>query len=438
MKKMLFVALILFLLPKAMLSIEYEPAQYVTKQTHLLRENESIDSVQEITLDGKAYYVLQILANKQLAGYLALERFEKKVVSDRLKLKRLFQTMEFVDLYTKFKKKVADNPSYVWFVLQSSQIPQIKQALETEKYELQTIADVMKSSDASEKVSNLTLILDQISSELENLKSVELDAVSFESEFLNSIKAGDELKLKDKMLSCYEKLEAIFKSKQQYETQLTLLRLDIANAQHLDIEEKKSLQKASEMPSEFATIDLWYSSAINIHFKENIENAYYSAVQNSLSFAEAVAFRIKRDECYRFIYEENDVLRKETNNEFLNLKQAYETIVSEKYYDKWVNQEQLKELKANWSRVNSALEKDDYDGALQYAKKAMNNAISVYRDGWISDNDNGINYDLVFKAIFALVLILIGLIGFRYAKRKGLFFFARSGENYEEVEIRKP
>ncbi|MEM4663038.1 MAG: hypothetical protein QXM75_03370, partial [Candidatus Diapherotrites archaeon] len=135
---------------------DYDPAQYIAKQTYMLRENESISSIYEIKLEDKIYYVLQISANKQTVGYIVLERYEKRVVSDTIKVKNLVQTAHFLSLYSDFRKKIGDNPNYVWFVSQSQLVQTIIKAMDTEVYELQAIADVIKSSSASEKVSMLS------------------------------------------------------------------------------------------------------------------------------------------------------------------------------------------------------------------------------------------------------------------------------------------
>ncbi|MEM4663168.1 MAG: hypothetical protein QXM75_04050, partial [Candidatus Diapherotrites archaeon] len=276
-------------------------------------------------------------------------------------------------------------------------------------------------------------LINSMKSELEELRKAEIEAVSFELDFLNSPVAGNERKLKEKMILCFDLLELIENLKKEYENVLTLLRLDIANAQDLTIDEKKSLQKASEIPEEMTKIDIWYISATSMHFSENMENMYNTAVQNALIFADGIHMRIKRDESYRLMFEENETIRKETNNEFLTLKQAYETITKEEYYDKWINQSELTMLKSNWARAQSALQKEDYDSAILYAKKAMENALRVYKDGWVKPSDDQ-KEEIAYKAIIALFIILAIVVIFRYAKRKGLFY--TKGEEYEEVNIK--
>ncbi|MCX8190012.1 MAG: hypothetical protein N3F05_02170 [Candidatus Diapherotrites archaeon] len=429
-----WVILILPLLSILAFSLEYEPSQYVAKQTYLLRENESIGNVYEILLENKEYYVLQIISNKQIVGYIALERYEKKVVTDTIKAKNLMQTAHFLSQYSDFRKKVSDNPSYIWFVAQSAQIPQIVQSIETEKYELQTVAEVMNTSSATEKTSALSRILDEMISELNELRVSELDAVSFESDFLSNPVAGNERKLKEKMISCFDRLELIQNLRKEYASLLTLLRLEIANAQNLNVDEKKSLQKASEMPEEFSKIEQWYLSATSMHFSENLDNMFGSAIQNSLTFADGISVRIKRDNAYRIMFEENETVRNATKNEFLTLKQAYDTIIKEEYYDKWANQEELIMLKANWNRANSALSKEDYDSATAYAKKAIENAIKVYNDGWVRTSSDG-GKEIAQKAIIGLIIILVAIIFFRYIKKKGLFY-SRDENDYEEVNLK--
>ncbi|MEM4598885.1 MAG: hypothetical protein QW400_04335 [Candidatus Diapherotrites archaeon] len=432
--KLTFVIMMTILFLELAFSPEYEPSQYVAKQTYLLRENESINNIYEISLEGKEYYVLQISANKQVVGYIALERYEEKVITDTIKAKNLMQTAHFLSQYSDFRKKVSDNPSYVWFVAQSAQIPQIVQAMETEKYELQTVADVMNTSSATEKTSALSRMLDDMMSELNELRASAMDAVSFESDFFSSPVAGNERKLKEKMIACFDRLEIIQNMRKEYASLLTLLRLEIANAQNLTVDEKKSLQKASEMPEEFSKIEQWYLSATSMHFSENIQNIFNSAVQNSLSFADSVGIRIKRDNAYRIMFEENEKIRNATENKLLTLKQAYDTITKEEYYDKWVNQEELTMLKANWNRANSALAKEDYDGATTYAKKAIENAIKVYNDGWIKTDDNGAK-EIAYKAIIGLIVLFAAIVFLRYAKKKGLFY-SKGGTEYEEVDIK--
>ena len=435
-KRFYAIALVLLFLCSHVVAVEYDPVQFVTKQTHMLRENETIGNVKEIELDGKVYYVVQITANKDITGYIALERFEKKVVSQAVKSKRLFQTMHFLYLYRKLQERVNDNPNYIWFLVEDKKIPTIKQALETEKYELAAVPQAVASDYVSEKVPALTSKLDEIISELENLKECMLDTTSFEDEFGNNPKAGDEKILKEKLIFCFEILERTFRKKEEYKTILTQLRVDIAGDPNLDIETKKSLQKILEMPEEAHTIDMWYTSATNMSFKENIENAYLSAVEDSSAFAKKLEIRLKRDECYRFMYEENEKLEKETNNDLMTLKAAYDVIMDEKYYEKWLNREQLKEFKTNWAKAVSNLEKEDYDNALRYAKKALNNAIAVYKDGFFQQDETGNISDALLKVLLVIASILIGILIIKYVmKRKGQLF-GMSGGDYEEVEFK--
>ncbi len=434
--RQLLFALVIILLLATMenaLAIEYDPIQFLTKQTYVLRENETVKKFIVISYESKPYYVVQISANDAVVGYIALEKFNKKVVEEKVKSKVLFQTAEFIARYTDFKKEVNDNPSYIWFILKYNDIPTIKQKLENEKLELSLIAQTVSSHEGVSKANALSSMLDVIISELDELHSKMLDAVSFESQFLKEPIAGEEIQLKEKLIDSYETLEGVFRDKQEYESLLLQLKIDIANDPELDRDTKKQLNETADLPDEAKEIDKWYTSATNMQFKENLESIYLDASDKSTSYAEQVASRLKRDSCYRFIYEENTELEKKTNNELMTLKEAYTLIMDEKNYDKWKNRLALKELKTNWAKMLSNLEKEDYDTALKYARKALNNAIDVYKEGFFVDNGKTeINYELIFQAAIAIIVILMVIYAIR--SRKKLVSLI-SGEGDEEVEF---
>jgi len=230
-RQLLFALVIILLLAtiENVLAIEYDPIQFLTKQTYVLRENETVKKFIVISYESKPYYVVQISANDAVVGYIALEKFNKKVVEEKVKSKVLFQTAEFIARYTDFKKEVNDNPSYIWFILKYNDIPTIKQKLENEKLELSLIAQTVSSHEGVSKANALSSMLDVIISELDELHSKMLDAVSFESQFLKEPIAGEEIQLKEKLIDSYETLEGVFRDKQEYESLLLQLKIDIAN-----------------------------------------------------------------------------------------------------------------------------------------------------------------------------------------------------------------
>lgn len=430
-----FCLALLFATMQNAFAIEYDPIQFITKQTYMLRENETADKFIVISYENTPYYVVQINANDAVVGYIALEKFNKKVVEEKIKSKLLFQTAEFIARYTDFKKEVNDNPSYIWFILKYNDVPTIKQKLENEKLELSLIAQTLSNYDGISKANALSSMLDVIIAELSQLHEKMLDTVSFESQFLKEPVAGEEGQLKEKLLDSYETLEAIFKDKQDYESLLLQLKIDIANDPELDRDTKKQLNETADLPDEAKEIDKWYTSATNMQFKENLESIYLDSSDKSTSYAEQVTLRLKRDECYRFIYEENTELEKKTNNELMSLDGAYRLIVDESNYDRWKERTALKELKTSWAKMLSNLEKEDYDGALENAKIAMNKAIEVYNGGFFNeDGGTEIDYNLIFQATIVIIVILMVIYAIR--NRKKLVSLV-SGEENEEIEFGK-
>ncbi len=430
-KRFFLPSLALLLLCTAALAIEYDPIQFLTKQTYMLRENESASKFIIIKHEAQPYYVVQITANGEVAGYIALERYNKKVVEDKIKSKLLFQTAEFISRYTEFKKNVNENPSYVWFILKYNDIPTIEQKLENEKLELKLIAQTVTTYEASSQVATLSSMLDVLIAELEELHKKMLDAVSFESSFLKEPETGKESELKDMLLSCYELLASIYSHKQEYESALVQLKIEIANDPNLDRETKKQLNETADLPEEAMEIDKWYTSATNMQFKENLETIAIDSSDKSTRYSELISLRLKRDLCYRFIYEENKELERRTDKKFTTLKEAYDAITDEKNRDKWKNQMELAELESNWKKMMMELKKEDYDSALDHAKKALHNVIRVYEDGFYQSEDSTrINYQLLIQATVAIIIIL-GII-YALRNRKKLISLV-SGEEYEEI-----
>ena len=77
-------------------AVNYDPAQYITKQTHLLRDNESVGNIKQIELNNQQYYVLQIVTNNTTTGYIALYRFEKKRFQELLNPNNFFKQCSFL------------------------------------------------------------------------------------------------------------------------------------------------------------------------------------------------------------------------------------------------------------------------------------------------------------------------------------------------------
>jgi len=131
------------------------------------------------------------------------------------------------------------------------------------------------------------------------------------------------------------------------------------------------------------------------------------------------------------IYSYDENFAKLTTSEFTSLERAYNTITDSKYIERWVDQAELDALRQNYSKALVYLQNDRYPEALEFAKRAKKNAISVYRGGLEQPAPQEFDTNILFFVAAALAVLLIIL--YLFGKRKVIANYVSPKE--EEVEL---
>lgn len=411
--------------------ISYEPDKYLVNETHLLEQDETLENVLTIKHNEEEYYVVQITYKGKTNSYIALKKFEKKIVENEVLNKQLFQTAEFYIEYQEFKSKVRDNPALIWFIVKWGEVSTISNKIANEGLELDLIRSTLESSSGNEIISQMESMLEAIKTTLDVLKNKMSSTDTKEGSFLTSPTAGEEKELKDAIIECYSYLESLHLLNQDYESLQQQLAIAIADDPDLDRETKQQLNKTADLPEEFTEIEKWYNSAQNMQLKKTMENIYFNSSSASSNYAKKIGTRLKRNYTFNVLYGEDPDLKKKTDNKYSSLKEAFDVMQGEELRDLWVEQEKLSEFFQEWKRAEAKFNLGDYDRALEAAGKAKKNAIAVYSAGLIEIDGKQIDYSTLITGV-VLIIILITIL-YIIRNRGKLKSFISGSEEEERV-----
>ncbi len=421
---LVFGLLALLILP----AFSYEPEIFIAKETHLLGESELAGNNISIAKGETEYFVVQVTVNSKTTDYIALDKFEKKVIEDQVLNKQLFQTAEFISEYQKFKRDVSDNPALIWFIVNWGEVNTVSNKISNEGLELQLIANELSSSEGLDIVGDMDELLSAIKTTLEVLKNKMSGTDAIEGSFLTSPIVGGGKELKDAVIETTGYLGQLHELNLQYETLQQQLAIAIAGDPDLSIETKQQLNKTANLPDEFQKIEKWWTSTQQMQLAKTMDNIYQNAAASSSTYASHVQNRLKRQETFIELYEENDYLKEKTGNTYSTLRQAFDSMNSEELRDYWVEQDKLSEFIQQWGIAESKFNKGDYDRSLEAANLAKKAAVSVHSAGLVQI-EPGPDYGTLITGIALIIILLVILYVIRNRGRLAGFF---GGEEQEE------
>jgi len=415
-------------------AFSYEPEVFIAKETHLLGDDELAGDNISIAKGETDYFVVQITVSNKTIGYIALDKFEKKVIENEVLNKQLFQTAEFISEYQKFKLNVSENPALIWFVVNWGEVNTVSNKISNEELELQLIASELNSSEGLDIVGDMGELLSAIKTNLEVLKNKMSGADASEGSFLTTPVVSGDRDLKDSVVEAAGYLEQLHELNLQYETLQQQLAIAIAGDPDLSIETKQQLNKTANLPDEFQKIEKWWTSAQQMQLAKTMNSIYQNAAASSSTFASHIQNRLKRQETFIVLYEEDLDLKKKTNGDYVSLRQAFDSMNSEELKDYWLEQEGLGEFFQQWNIAESKFNKGDYDRSLEAANQAKKAAVAVHSAGLISIKP-GPDYGTLITGIALIIILLVILYVVR--NRGRLAGFVGGAEEEERVDFDK-
>jgi hypothetical protein len=196
------------------------------------------------------------------------------------------------------------------------------------------------------------------------------------------------------------------------------------------METKQQLNKAAELPEEFARIEQWYQSAENMSLEKTMKTIFLNASSSSAEFAKEVAAMLQRDVAFRALYSEDLDFKKKTDGNFASLKEAFDKMNGEQIKEFWADQEKLSQFSTEWAAAEDKFSRRDYERALENAKNAKKSALAVYSAGLLEPGPDGINYELLISVAVIIIFVLIILY---LVKNRGKLVSFVSGSEEEVV-----
>ena len=404
-----------------------EALSFIQQESHFLKENESVEIFPDafVSLQGKDYFVATIVSNDAVKGFIAVEKEKKSIVSQNALNRELFRAGFISRSIAEYKDDLGKR-GINWFFSSSNATfaGSLSRFLSDEKFELATIRNEMTGSALS-TIDSMNGLLEEMSSQADELKNSLNEAVEFESSFLIQPDANNSDKLKENYWKVFDSVAGLEENAISYDASVSKLKQFISQSE-LDVATKQNLISLANPPEGFYTIGSWSLQSADL--RQGIDSFYSQANVNISSWLDNLQSRIKMNNSWILLYGEDKDLLEKTGNNFSSLKQAYDYIFSEQYRDFWKRQDRLQELNSNWSKAVNNYNSGAFDSVSGFALKAKQDVVAIYSDGLVQSGN-----DFTFIAIEVVIaLIIIWLIISLMRRRKNSMDLNDDGYGSEE------
>lgn len=412
------------------------PAAFISNNTNLLAENETVPEYLEITLNEEPFHVVKVAVGTETVGLIALNKKKEEIVEGTVTLKQLFTTYKFYEGYNQFKENLKSTPSADWFITKGGIASNIAEALSNEKNHLIIVDAQVDNASIHSLITQLKASLALIAADTLILSAELKEANALEVSFLHKPFVDGEKELKTKLIEIFDAMQALDSDFSQYKSDIENLKLLIAGLD-LSLESKKSLQDVLDPPQDSSKIRDWAYYAGD--FKNSIETVYNNTLSKSADLVNSFKTRLEREKAYNVLYEEDSAIKKEFGNKYPSIEKAvYSIIAPPPGFPAWKAQNLVPKLKKDWQDAEKFFSKNLFNRAENSAQKAKATAIQIHKQGHVEEEptptEPEINYELLFTGGLAIIILLIVLVLIRNRKKLS-FFIGKQEEEEESVDI---
>lgn len=411
-----------------------DAVNFVTEENHFLYPTEDFEQpIVQITHNEEGYWVIPVLSVDNPVTFFAVKVDTKELESSRVKNRELFKTAYILREFLESKQAVSADPQLDWIITSSYSrvFSNLGRFLSDEIFELNTIDTEMNDPTVSNDISNLNRMLVSMSLKCTSV-STEMDgALLFESSFTSSPNTNQTENLREEYSDVFSILYDLEEEALSYRTEIDKLKQSISTSD-LDASTKTHLINLADPPENFNNIGNYVLDAVQL--EEAIDAVYSNAQADIDSFLDEYENRLERSDAYEVLYGENDFLSNKTDGSFTILKSARDYILNKDNRQYWKNQSKVNSLESNWNRAERYFNERNYVDTVEYANKAINDVVDVYKGGLIDTEPEPL---LSTELIIQIVILLIALLVLIYIwnNREKIVRIIKPEEIEKEVEI---
>ena len=405
---------------------------YVAMQNHFLYLEEQYEQPNvKVSYSNKLYWVIPVTLNDELVVLFAVEEQEGTLSEEKGTNRHLFRTSAVLRDYTSMKKTISLRSDIRWLITTefSRIFSDLGNSLQGEVSDLGIIKTAVSDSDITSKANSMSSKLISMSLKCNTISAAINEALAFEAEFFSEANVTEYEELKDKLNIVFNLIADLDNEAKDYKDDVNDLRQMISIQDELDSQDKSFLIDKADPGEEFNKIGGYSITALQL--EASIEAVYTNIQKNIDSYLEEFEQRLKMNEAYALIYEDNESLTNKTDGAFSDLQGAADYILDEERSLQWKDRDALSTFSSYWEKTEEYFNKRDYENAIEYGAKAIKEAADVYNNGFYSDDSEPIfTEELIFNLIVLLVIAIIILYSIN--NKEKILAFLTGGKNKEE------
>lgn len=415
MKKLVLVLLLLFVFAISSKAISSnEAVNFVVNENSYLLEGETFKSP-VVTIKGEKenYWLVMVLSEETIVTFFPVRQRAKEISTSRGVNRNLFKTADILRELGLEKQRVSENQSVDWLFTQTYNIlfNSLSLELNNEIFQLNTIESTLSDSTIRSKINQLNNDLQEMSNKSNEISFLIIEAVKTESNFNlePSTKKADELK--EKFDEVFEDLTQLNEKALSYRTEINQLK-ELISKSDQDASTKTYLIALADPPPQFNSIGNYVLDASEI--SGGIDSVYARVDLRTDSLLNEFDVRIARNKAFELLYEQSDNVLASTNQEYGSIRELIDYILNEQNRPFWKLKSNIHLVESNWNQAQKAFNERNYESAESIGKKALNEALKVFRQGFIDVTPQKpfISEETIFQIVTALVVLLVVLFAY--------------------------
>lgn len=427
---------LLFLCVSSFAVSSNEAVNFVVKDNSFLLEGENYRTPVATISDSKGkYWVIPVLSGDAVVSYFPVMENSKSLSTSRATNREVFRTADILRELSLEKERVSQSNSVEWVFTPTYTLLffSLALSLNSETFQLNTISSTLNDQQADSVAlglkNSLSLMVERANS-ISNL--IEL-AVKAEANFNSSPSVGKVNDLKDKFDAVFSELGELNESALSYRSSVNKLKEMISKSKQ-DPSTKTYLIALADPPAEFNSIGNYALDAAEI---SGGINSVYSKVNSGLDvLLDTFDTRVVRNNSFQLLFGVSSSVSSATKGKFSSVKEIMDFVLDEPNQQNWKARDSLSAAEADWKQAQKSFNEQNYESADFSGKKALNEAMSVYSQGFveIAPSADIFSADTIFLLVTVLVVLLV--LVFAYNNRGRISGFMKPGDGGKEVEIR--
>ncbi|MEM4261592.1 MAG: hypothetical protein QXI10_01385 [Candidatus Diapherotrites archaeon] len=427
-KKTLFGFFLLTLFSNLVFGISaIEAVNLVVSSNNYLYDGETYSAPNvPILYENKEYWVIPLTAGNEVLTYFPVE-VKTGVLSESREINRGLMKLSDIVRETQLLKASIASKSLDWPFTDSSQklLEEVSQQLKDESFQINTAETILKSKKAGVSFSKVKSILDEFAQKSYEASQIILEAKIAEAEFFKKPSPDALAEMQESYESAFLSIEALNNLSAEYRAEIDKIKQALSIAD-IDAHEKAQISQLVDSPQGILVVRKLYLDSLQIRSSIDSINQKTNLKVDSL----LIEFdnRIAKNRAHQLIYSENEQLAKEG---FSSLSEVQNYILSKENIELWKSQDKVGALRQNYSRAVDYYKKKNYAQAEKYAKDAIQNSLSILKEGKIQTSNSANNSEMLLQLAGVLLVLLVVLYIFN---NRGRIKEAFKGKK-EEIEI---